>query len=144
MSERMLAGRCLCGRVSYRVKGEPIGVGHCYCRTCQRLTGTGHSTGALFPESSFEISGTLSEYSFESSPGVVDRKMFCPNCGSSMFARNGAASHLLSLTLGTLDDVNALRPQLGIYVKQKPAWDVLDDGLRNLDGSAMGHVRLTA
>ncbi len=142
--ERVLSGHCLCGRVSYVVRGEPIGVGHCYCRTCQRLTGTGHSSGALFPASSIEVTGELREYSVESSPGIVDQKFFCPTCGSSVLARNGAAPDLLSLTLGTLDDVNALRPQLGIYAAQKPSWDVLDEGIRNLDGSAVGHVRLEA
>jgi hypothetical protein len=97
----------------------------------------------MFPESSFEILGTPSEYAFESSPGVVDKKLFCPTCGSNVLARNGATPGLLSLTLGSLDDVDALRPQIAIYVKQKASWDSLDDGVRNLDGTAAGHVRVT-
>ena len=40
------------------------------------MTGAGHSTGAMFPESAFEINGTPSEYAFESVPGVVERRLY--------------------------------------------------------------------
>lgn len=142
-SLRELSGRCLCGEVSYVVTGEPIAAGHCYCRSCQRLGGAGHSSGALYPESSFAIAGAPSEYSFESAPGVVDSRLFCPTCGSNILSRSSAAPNLLTLMLGSLDDVNAITPELAIYVKQKADWDMLDEGIANLEGSAIGHVKLT-
>src|SRR5262249_39677431 len=132
-----------CGRVSYVVTGEPIAVGHCYCGNCQRLSGAGHSTGAMFPESNFEVSGALTEYSFRPAPDVVDTRLFCPTCGSQMLARNSAAPGLLSITLGSLDDANDLTPHAAIYVKQKADWDLVDERLRIFEGSAVGQVKLT-
>ena len=47
----MLTGRCLCGACAYEIEGEPVVVAHCHCLDCQRLSGAGHSTGAMFAES---------------------------------------------------------------------------------------------
>jgi hypothetical protein len=138
-----LSGRCQCGEVSYVVSGPPVAVGHCYCKNCQRLSGAGHSTAAMFPESSFDVSGSPREYVFEPAPGVVDTRLFCPTCGSQVFGRNSGAPGMLAVALGSLDDPNAVLPQLAIYVAQKPNWDLVDEKLRVFDGTAKGQIDLT-
>jgi hypothetical protein len=140
--ERKLRGGCQCGQVSYVATGDPILVGHCYCRNCQRLSGAGHSTAAMFSESSIAITGTLGAYSFEPAPGVVDTRLFCPTCGSQLMGKMSAIPGKLSIALGTLDDANALAPQVAIYVGKKAHWDLVDDRLRAFEGTAAGQISL--
>ena len=52
----MLTGRCLCGECSYAIEGQPVVVAHCHCRDCQRLSGAGHTTGAMFPRTAADAS----------------------------------------------------------------------------------------
>jgi hypothetical protein len=141
--ERELSGRCQCGQISYVVIGVPIVIGHCYCKNCQRLTGAGHSSAAMFPESRVQITGTLTEYSFHPTPETVDTRLFCSTCGSQVLGKNSAAPNMLSIALGTLDNPNALPPQGSIYVKQKANWDLVDENIRVFEGSAAGQVKLT-
>jgi hypothetical protein len=53
----MRTGRCLCGAVTYEVDGDPVVVAHCHCADCQRVSGAGHTTGAMFPASKLVIRG---------------------------------------------------------------------------------------
>lgn len=142
VAARRLSGQCMCGQVSYVVTGAPVVVGHCYCKNCQRLSGAGHSSAAMFPASSVEIQGTPSEYSFDPAPGVIDTRLFCSTCGSNVFGRNSAAPGMLSVSLGSLDDASALTPQGAVYVKQRASWDSLDENVRSFEGSAAGQVDL--
>ena len=38
----MMSGGCLCGAVRYRIDGPPEFCVLCYCRDCQRASGSGH------------------------------------------------------------------------------------------------------
>src|SRR5437764_544567 len=40
MTEEMLTGSCLCGRVRFELRGAPETAPHCHCTPCQRRTGT--------------------------------------------------------------------------------------------------------
>jgi len=53
-TQQIRTGKCLCGSVRYEVSGDPQIVAHCFCDDCQRLSGAGHSTGAMFEASAFE------------------------------------------------------------------------------------------
>lgn len=35
-----VTGHCLCGAVSYVIKGASVGTGQCHCKDCQRASGT--------------------------------------------------------------------------------------------------------
>ena len=58
----MFQGGCLCGAITYKISGEPIVVAHCYCRDCQRISGAGHTTGAMFPVPQISVTGEMAEY----------------------------------------------------------------------------------
>ena len=138
-----LSGRCHCGKISYLVTGAPVAVGHCYCKSCQRLSGAGHSTAAMFPAAAFTITGTPAEYAFEPAPGIVDTRLFCSACGSQVFGRNSAAPNMLAVALGTLDDASAVAPAVAIYVGQKAKWDLVHGELRVFEGTAAGAIKIT-
>lgn len=120
-------GGCHCGSIRYQATGEPVIVAHCHCEDCQRLSGTGHTTGAMFAVENFQLDGQLSEYSLEADNGNRVTKAFCPNCGSPILGRNSGSTSFVTVSVGTLDDSSAIEPQVTIFARNRKPWDVMDD-----------------
>lgn len=125
MSDPVHEGGCLCGQVRWRTSGEPANVRVCHCRLCQRATGGPFFARAIFLESTIERSGETTRW--PTSPRV-DR-LSCARCGTPVFAEPKDAPARLGVSLATLDDRDALRPEAHIWVSEKVAWLTLDDGL---------------
>jgi hypothetical protein len=125
----MLLGRCLCGKVTYQIDGEPLVVAHCHCRDCQRLTGSGHSTGAMFPVAQIRVEGELSEFQLVAESGNTVTRSFCGGCGSPLFGRNTGMAGVMTVCVGTLDDPAAVTPQLTVFARSRNHWDAFDSGL---------------
>lgn len=123
MSEVETSGRCLCGAVRYRIKGSPVRMALCHCNDCQRQTGTGHASNAIFREADVERHGPTQSYAVTADSGNTLTRHFCPTCGSFLFAFNSGRPGMIVVTAGTMDDSSWFAPQLIIYTKHRPAWD---------------------
>lgn len=119
----MRSGRCLCGDCTYEIDGDPVVVAACHCVDCQRLSGAGHTTGAVFPEAAVRINGNLSRYTLKSDAGNTVTRLFCGRCGSPLFGMNTGMPGFLNVMLGTLDSSEVLTPQVAIYARSKRTWD---------------------
>jgi len=126
---RMRLGQCLCGNVRYEVEGDPVIVAHCHCIDCQRLSGAGHSTGAMFPADKVVILGAVSEFQLDAQNESVVTRSFCPKCGSQLFGRNSKMPGYLTVSVGTLDDPNSVTPQAIVFVRTRRHWDTIDGAL---------------
>ena len=77
-----LTGRCLCGAVTVRVKGDhDPRVGACHCRMCQRWSG---GLFLCFNGHEVEVEGPVTR--FQSSP--FGERAFCATCGSHLWFHN--------------------------------------------------------
>ena len=126
-------GRCLCGAVTYEVAGTPVVVAQCHCINCQRGSGTGHTTGAMYPVDRFRLAGEIAEFKFTSEHGNEVARLFCPKCGSPILGRNSGMIGFVTITLGTLDEAAEFRPQVAIFARSRMPWDVTDDTLPTFD-----------
>ncbi len=120
-------GKCLCGAVSYVLTGAPVVVAQCHCEACRRLSGTGHSAGAMFPARAVSVKGQLAEFSYTSDTGSVVTRASCVRCHSPIFGKNTHGPEHMTFTLGTLDDARALEVSVVIFDREKPHWDALPD-----------------
>ena len=101
MTDRSHEGGCLCGAIRYRIQGEPIGVGLCYCRSCQRATGGPVAGFVDLPPGGFVW--TAGEPAFyASSPGV--KRGFCPQCGTALTFEADDIPGEVHLLSATIDD----------------------------------------
>ena len=122
-------GRCLCGGVQFEADGAPVIVAHCHCVDCQRLTGAGHSTGAMFPVDRFRLTGTAAEHQLRSDNGNDVTRVFCPACGSPICGRNTAMPGFVTISLGTFDDSSAFVPEVVVFARNRKPWDTMDTSL---------------
>lgn len=126
-------GRCQCGDVSYEIHAEPVRVGQCCCADCRKASGTGHVTIAFFPSDAVTIEGALAGYDSVADSGNTVTRLFCPRCGSRMLIRNTGRPGLEGITVGTMDDAEAMKPQAAVFVSENYDWDLLDPDLPKFD-----------
>lgn len=129
-----MTGGCNCKGVRYRTTGEPVAAAHCQCRTCQRETGTGHSSHVVVPAATVTIEGEVREYRTRSDSGAATIRGFCPVCGSSLLFRTSSWPEMLFLTAGTLDDPGRFAPTLVVFTAHAQPWDAMDPALHHFPG----------
>lgn len=126
MLMRSIEGGCLCGAVRYRAYGEAYGITHCHCRTCRRASGAAFVTWAGFDTDKFTfIHGKPASYA--SSANVV--RTFCGECGTALTYQRADLLGSIDVTLGSMDDPEALRPQDHTWTESQLSWISLGDGL---------------
>jgi len=121
------AGSCLCGAITYIATGPPIVVAQCHCEECRRLSGTGHTIGAMFAAEAVTLRGELTEFSYKSNLGSTVTKAFCPGCGSPIYGQNTRSPGHLTLSLGTMHEASGLAVDVVIFESDQPHWDRLGD-----------------
>ena len=118
-------GGCLCGQVRYVAREAPIGARICHCRLCQRAQGAPFLSQASFPKRSVTITGETGKH--QSSHRLI--RHFCAVCGTRLFVEPIDAPERLGVSLATLDDPNAIRPEMHIWTSARLTWVRFDDGL---------------
>ena len=124
-----LSGGCLCGAVRYRITGAPLFVGQCYCRDCQKATGTGHATVVGVLESNLSIEGRPSVYSSTGSSGGQVRRHFCAVCAGRLYTSADSAGPVRMVQAGSLDEPHAVTPTVAIFVRDAIPWDHIPPSL---------------
>src|SRR5664279_4564649 len=96
-------GRCLCGAVQYTSNAPAIFIGNCYCKDCQRESGTGHITAVAVPDPSLSIRGPTHDFTKHSDSGQTIRNTFCTVCGTTICTHPSGLPGLALIRAGTLD-----------------------------------------
>ena len=137
MAERS-TGACLCGAVSYEVRGPLRDVLVCHCEECRRWTGhVAACTAALKADLVLREQRGLR---WVQSPRSDEhaRRGFCSECGSSLFW-DAPGRETISITAGTLDGATGLRTAGHWYVSQAgDYYDLPSDGLPRDDRGGEG------
>lgn len=129
-----LRGSCLCGGVTYAIRGAPIGMYHCHCGMCRKANGAGLATNLLVPFRDFVLeSGAALLSCFESSPGK--RRYFCSACGSPVYSHAEQTAGVVSVRCGTLDADPLLRPTIHVHAASRAPWMEISDGLPQAPGA---------
>ncbi|HEY9830063.1 MAG TPA: GFA family protein [Stenomitos sp.] len=121
-------GGCLCGAVRYECSAQPVSMGICHCRDCQRATGSAFAAGMLVPQNAVTITGNVAYYDVTGDSGSLVSRGFCPICGSRLFSKP-PIPELMGIMAGSLDDPSWFNPQAEIYVASAQPWDYLNPDL---------------
>ncbi len=126
-----LGGRCGCGTVSYRLTGRPLIVHCCHCRSCQHETGSAFAVNAVIEADRVALlSGATETVLTPSDSGKGQKIVRCPACRVAVWSHYAAAGDSVCFVrVGTLDNPDALPPDIHIYTRSKLAWVTLPEGV---------------
>lgn len=105
-----VTGGCLCGKVRIAATGAPWRVGLCHCLDCRKHHGALFFAAAIFPEGAVTVTGETQDY---------QGRHFCPDCGSSVFAR---FTDEIEVHLGTLDAPDRFMPTYENWTVRRESW----------------------
>jgi len=113
-------GSCLCGSVSFKLNTPVLNVVNCHCNFCRSHSGAAFSTYAIVKRSGLEI--VKGEEKLKSFGKEAANKNFCGECGTPIFNVNGKYLGACMVYFGTLENRNALAPQINIWCESMVDW----------------------
>ena len=127
-----ITGQCYCGKTRISAK-NPLSVLLCHCGDCRRVSGAPVAAFVAFDEADLTVSsGNLQNVEVNS--GV--RREFCGNCGSPITGRYDYLSGTVYVSLGLLDQADALEPTLHAHHDNRLQWLHLSDHVERHGTSA--------
>ena len=137
MGEKPATGGCLCGAVRFEVSGKPINSSYCYCKMCQRLSGSVLTSWADFGKDGFSC--TKGEIKYYRSSEFAERG-FCAACGSSLVQRP-LDGDWFAVATGSLDHSEEFSPHEHCGIESQVPWLKIDDDLpRKTTKECMGYT----
>jgi hypothetical protein len=127
-------GQCLCGKLKYQAEGEPLTVGNCYCTDCRRETGSGHTVWLIYPAANVSTEGEIKTFSKSAESGQIISRVFCPECGTTIFGEPTTVGEVRAVRAGTLDDTTGISPAVSAFVGSACSWDRPSDDVPQFAG----------
>jgi hypothetical protein len=126
-----IAGGCLCGKVRYSANAEPVFVGVCHCRDCQKFSGSAFSVVVALPKAALSVQGNVSTFKKPGDTGKMTERRFCPECGSPVVEEVAVMPDVVMIGAGTLDDASWVKPGMQIYCSSAQPWVELGGGIQS-------------
>lgn len=127
------SGGCSCGAVRYRFGLRPMMTHCCHCRDCQKQTGSAFVINALVETDEIEVTGALECVAMPSPSGRGHDIYRCPACQVAVWSDYGKRPFLRFVRVGTLDDPDAVAPDVHIFTRSKVPWVRLPEGVPACD-----------
>jgi hypothetical protein len=126
-----IEGGCDCRSVRYRMETAPLFVHCCHCRWCQRESGASFALNAMIETSRVtRLAGDPELVHTPSHSGRGQQIARCPTCRVALWSHYGGAGPVLSFVrVGTLDNPDALPPDVHIFTESKQPWAVIPAGM---------------
>ena len=126
-----LEGGCDCGHVRYRMETAPLFVHCCHCRWCQRESGASFALNAMIEADRVTVLRAEPEIvPTPSASGQGQDIARCPRCRIAVWSHYAGAGPVIRFVrVGTLDDPDALPPDIHIFTASKQPWVVLPPGV---------------
>lgn len=129
-----LTGQCFCGKIRYRLKDAPMFTHCCHCRDCQRQTGSAFVVNGLIETDRIEmLSGEPVPVRMPTESGRPHDIYRCPDCQSALWSDYGGRPYLRFVRIGTLNDPDAVTPDVHIFTRSKLDWVRLPDDVPAFD-----------
>lgn len=122
-----IKGSCRCGKVSYTISADPVFVGVCHCKSCQKSTGSAYATVVAVPTDALAVSGATKRFDDSGDSGQPTHRDFCPECGSTVTQSADVMAGITMIAAGTLDDPGSVKPAMQIFCDSALPWAQIPD-----------------
>ncbi|AXQ27331.1 GFA family protein [Solimonas sp. K1W22B-7] len=126
MSESRLEGGCQCGDIRYAVSGAPVMAAICHCSMCRRANAAPVVAWAMYAQDQVAFSRAQPQ-AYASSPEA--QRGFCPRCGTQISFTASFLPGLIDITIGSLDQPEAMQPTLHYWHSRHLGWAEFADSL---------------
>jgi hypothetical protein len=127
----VMEGGCTCRGVRYRMTARAMITHCCHCRWCQRETGSAFVINAVVETSTLDVTGETETVDTPSQSGNGQKIVRCPQCRVALWSHYMQAGNKLAFVrVGTLDDPDAVPPDVHIYTGSKQPWVQLPQDAR--------------
>lgn len=125
-----LEGGCDCRFVRYRLQTRPLFVHCCHCRWCQRESGASFALNAMIEADRVtNLGGEPEMVDTPSESGKGQLIARCPRCWVAVWSNYAGAGPLVKFVrVGTLDNPDALPPDIHIFTASRQPWVVIPPG----------------
>jgi hypothetical protein len=132
-TQKRFTGGCLCGALRYEASGEPQFAGFCYCADCRKASGSGAIPFIGVSADQVRFSGESLQFRSASIRGTEAVRNSCPVCGSLVFGGVVGKDTSHTLYAGSLDEPSMFTPTMAIFLRDKPAWMLVPEGLTTFE-----------
>ena len=115
-------GACHCGKVSFTAEIDPARVMACHCTDCQTMSGGAFRMVVLARMADFHLSGPTKSYIKVAASGNRRDQVFCPECGTPLYATDPDKPVSASIRLGCVRQRAQLKPQAQIWRHSEMPW----------------------
>lgn len=129
MTEDIHKGSCLCGAVTYELRGALRPSVACHCSQCRKTSGH-YWSATQVPNEKLTVFGRTGLKWYRSSDHA--QRGFCTECGSSLFWKMDGEG-ATSVASGTLDGPTDMRQEKHIFIKDKGDYYDIGDGLPQIE-----------
>ena len=119
-----ITGSCHCGDIRYAAEIDPETVGICHCTDCQKLSGSAWRASVKARADDFLIEGEPRVYVKTADSGTRRGQVFCPTCGSPLYAFTPADPEVYNIRLGAVDQRADLAPKRQIWCRSALPWAI--------------------
>ncbi len=113
---------CQCGELRMTLPGPSAAVVACHCLDCQRRSGSPFGVLAYYPKEALAIVGEARRYERPTASGGTFETFFCPECGSTVYARAGKHPAVIGVAVGSFADPGFPAPVRSVFEATKHDW----------------------
>ena len=126
MSGSRLEGGCQCGDIRYEISGAPMMAAICHCTMCRRANAAPVVAWAMYAQEQVRFIKAEPQ-TYASSPEA--QRGFCPRCGTQISFTASFLPGLIDITIGSLDQPEAVPPTLHYWHSNHLGWAEFADTL---------------
>jgi hypothetical protein len=116
-------GGCHCGYIKFEAEVDPATVGICHCTDCQVLTGSAYRVTVPAGKDTFRlVTGEPKIYVKTAESGNRRAQVFCPECGTRVYASALDDPQVFNVRLGTVAERAALEPRVQVWCRSALPW----------------------
>ncbi|KZZ05178.1 aldehyde-activating protein [Oleibacter sp. HI0075] len=113
-------GSCLCGAVTFSIKGQFDSFYLCYCSYCQKDSGSAHAANLFSQSAVLHWNSGLDAVMTFNLPDSCHSKSFCKHCGSAV--PGSEIPGVLMVPAGSLDCEIDITPTARIFTSRQHRW----------------------
>ncbi len=135
MSDVLIRGSCLCGKIRFEIRDKPLFMSSCHCTRCRKAGGS--TTVAVHAEQLRWLKGEDLVVRYRPEPPYHIVRCFCGRCGTYLGEPDPGARGF-PIAAAALDGDPGVRRVLHEHVAERAPWYEIDDELPQFPGHPPG------